>query len=352
MAVGDSVNVLEKGRAILRRENPYPWTQVRAEARILRRDVVFKITKTGFWEKHGKKPAPRGAVQKFTFDSKRRLDLVLRNTADLWESMITLTYPNEFPADGKEVKRHLAAFLQWLRRKKCAYLWVLEFQERQAPHFHILVKGQNGSAWLPKDDLKKEWFNIVASGDEKHLDQGAFIEIIRDEKEAAQYVAKFKKHGDTLRSYFPEAFKGTRGKIQDYFGKEDQKTVPAIYKNVGRFWGCSRLLEKVALMTEGEYAEVKKLLLPMVMEYTSKCTVWGFHWEWMGAGFVFVGGADTFREMLRQAIEIDAGGCPWKLYNGKARDKVKFISLEDRMRLEGQYTLDENIEPSYNEIGQ
>jgi hypothetical protein len=344
---GDSVNVLEKGRAVMRYRNPYPWTTVRAEARIMRRDVQIKISKTGFFAEHGNHDSHRTEIKGFSFQSKRRLDLVLRNTSDLWQIMVTLTYPNEFLTDGKTVKRHLSAFLQWLRRKRCAYLWVLEFQERGAPHFHVLVKGKDsGGAWLPKDELKREWFNIVGSEDKSHLDQGAFVETIKGEREAAQYVAKMKKHGRALAELFPDSFRGTRAKLQEYLGKDDQKRVPLTYRNCGRFWGCSRLLEKVALMTDGEFSTVKARLMPAIEEYSKNCQAWGFAWEWQGAGFTFVGGADFFREMLRQAVEFDSDSPPWNLYEPPA-PKPAFISVEDKLRLEGQYTLDGSIEPTF-----
>jgi len=60
-----------------------------------------------------------------------------------------------------------------------------------------------------------DWYNIVGSDDQAHLFAGTRVERIRKPDGAIRYAAK-------------------------YCSKKSQKVVPPGYKNVGRFWGCSR----------------------------------------------------------------------------------------------------------------
>ncbi len=156
-----------------------------------------------------KRRAKRSKIVKFTKKSAKNLRHLIRNSEDTWKVFITLTYPENFPCNGKETKAHLNAFLQYLRRKKIKYAWVLEFQSRGAPHYHII-----GSDFIPKAELAERWYRVVDSGDEKHLRAGTGIEAI-----------KSKGH--------------LYGYLSSYIKKLDQKTPPEGFENVGRFWGAS-----------------------------------------------------------------------------------------------------------------
>jgi len=101
----------------------------------------------------------RGVIKKYSFGASKRLKFVLRNTSHLMNVKLTLTYPNEFPMDGELVKKQLHNFLAWLRYYDCRYIWLLEFQERGAPHFHILVDKN-----IPYHDVAEIWYKIVDSG--------------------------------------------------------------------------------------------------------------------------------------------------------------------------------------------
>lgn len=153
--------------------------------------------------------------------SRQRLAFVANNTRIVFRSMITLTYPKEYPTDGKSVKAHLNAFLVWARRRfvSPSYLWFLEFQKRGAPHIHILLDYP-----MPQDDVQrfnlfqsvsKKWYETVDSGDLLHLMAGTRCERIRKPDGAARYCLK-------------------------YAYKTKQKCVPVGFRDVGRFWGCSR----------------------------------------------------------------------------------------------------------------
>jgi hypothetical protein len=134
--------------------------------------------------------------------------------------MMTLTYPRDYPSDGKTVKGHLNDFLLWLRKDigRFSYLWFLEFQRRGAPHFHILIDRDfrsHGVLSALRFRVSAEWYRIVGSGDSKHLAAGTRVEKIRKKEGARRYCVK-------------------------YAQKMKQKVVPKEYVNVGRFWGASR----------------------------------------------------------------------------------------------------------------
>src|SRR5262249_18057225 len=67
---------------------------------------------------------------------------------ELWD-MITLTYPQTFPTDGRQVHRDLQALLGRLQRRfgKLALIWKLEFQRRGAPHLMIFLQ-RPLSTWI------------------------------------------------------------------------------------------------------------------------------------------------------------------------------------------------------------
>jgi len=179
--------------------------------------------------------AVRGEIEEFSFQSRRRLAIVAANTPVTFRSFITLTYPKNFPSNGVEVKRHFNVFMKalWRRIGKSSYLWFLEFQRRGAPHFHMFLaydlphprkpmERRSGRVrktvavnWELQRWISATWFEIVGSGDEKHLRAGASWEVLEHPDGAARYVAK--------ESY-----------------KTFQKVVPKGYQDVGRFWGTSR----------------------------------------------------------------------------------------------------------------
>ena len=202
---------------------------------IYRQDVV--VVRRGRSHRHTEQPKPeRGKITMLSKKSRKRLAFIATNTRVTLQTMITLTYPDEFPTNGMIVKRNLDTFLKWAKRffKRPSYLWFLEFQRRGAPHIHLLLDYP-----LPQDVGKRldvltmvsvRWYEIVGSGDEKHLLAGTRVETIRKRDGAARYALK-------------------------YAYKCRQKAVPPAYQNVGRFWGCSRDLPpkapRVIPMDEG-----------------------------------------------------------------------------------------------------
>lgn len=182
------------------------------ELHVYLNDVVIKYHWRGIAPEL---PPERPPVTEFTKSSRKRLAFVASNTQAEFASMVTLTYPKKYPNDGTKVKRHLKLFIQRCRRRwePLGYLWFLEFQRRGAPHLHVLLTCKV----VTKDKLwaSGTWYEIVDSGDIKHLSAGTRTERIRKPNGARHYVVKY-------------AF------------KMKQKKVPKKFRNVGRFWGHSK----------------------------------------------------------------------------------------------------------------
>lgn len=116
---------------------------------------------------------PRAAILGLSAASARNLSFTARNLAGL-TVLATLTYPAAFPLDGSLVKSHWEKLRRWLAGQGLGGLWMLEFQERGAPHFHLLLNGP-----INKSRLALKWYQIVGSGDEQHLQAGTRVEAVR-----------------------------------------------------------------------------------------------------------------------------------------------------------------------------
>lgn len=161
---------------------------------------------------------PRGKISKFSAASRRRLQyLVSQVRKDQPVYFVTLTYPDNFPADPEKWKRDIDAFRKRFARRGWGAIWKIEFKRRKsgenigkvAPHFHLLVYGADYvKLW---HFCGNAWFEIVGSGDPKHKNVGTRVEYVRTVNGARKYIAK-------------------------YVGK-DQEDLDYECKEVGRFWG-------------------------------------------------------------------------------------------------------------------
>ena len=173
---------------------------------VLHRPLLFRSRK-------GKGTGNRRKIVMLTMKSLRALAFTASNTEADFKIMVTLTYPSTAPTDGKAVKRHLNAFLTALRRIRgnLGYLWFLEFQERGAPHFHILMS----TKYLSHKWVAHIWNRIAGDGSKEHLEAGTEVKRLRSAEKARHYAVKY-----AMKPY--------------------QKIVPVEYDDVGRFWSCSK----------------------------------------------------------------------------------------------------------------
>jgi hypothetical protein len=149
-------------------------------------------------------------------------------------SQLGLTYHNEWPTDGRECKRHLNLFLTHLRKlmPDTNYLWIMEFQKRNAPHYHLFLTSPRTPELAEK--LAQIWTNITSPNDKQALE--------------------FHKHPD---NWIPWAI-NTAQYLAKYLDKDAQKFIPPDYHSFGRFWGNSRALLKEPItiaLTELDHLE-------------------------------------------------------------------------------------------------
>jgi len=186
----------------------------------------------------------RSEIKILSRRSLSRLTFLVMTTRTRFASMLTLTYGQNYPIDGRRVKESINKFLVGMRRKfqGFEYIWFLEFQRRGAPHLHIVTTLSNTSIarrrvmakiWLNASSPGAYWYSDLKTRELKHTAQTVYgvhchekaWEMIRSPDGASRYVLK-------------------------YALKKSQKIVPRSYRNVGRFWG------KSAGVTPGDGEEI------------------------------------------------------------------------------------------------
>jgi len=189
------------------------------------------------------------------FSRRSRTNLRLAMAAFPWEeagarlALITLTYPEVFPMDGKVVRRHVKRFRERWRRAwgNPIGVWIREFQDRGAPHMHLYV-GLPVSCSMEEFEAwgSQAWYESVGSGDSRH-----------------------RRWGFDVR---PVAFGSVEQNVQrvcDYFwresGKYGQKKPPEGFENLGCYWGCwgaKPHWETVGIPAR-EWFEIRRVLLAL-----------------------------------------------------------------------------------------
>lgn len=167
----------------------------------------------------------RGEIEIFSPHSASRLTRLARNASPALISQFCLTYHQANP-DGKTAKKHLDTWLKALRRAApgVGYLWILEFQSRGVPHFHVwLTCPYSVDLWKR---LGKAWNRIAEPDSPQHL--WWHTEERTDPKT-----------GKVQRSFLNWDMNGA-GYLRKYMSKEAQKCVPAGFGWCGRFWGATR----------------------------------------------------------------------------------------------------------------
>jgi len=182
----------------------------------------------------------RGEVVEFSARSRSRmLQSIARidqrtTVLDGW--FITLTYPDAWPCDSREYKADLDAWRKRVLRcyPKAWWYWRLEYQQRAAPHFHLLVFGMDNPStnWL-----RGIWYKIVAGGDPAHWRYGTKIDQLHSWKEAARYAAK-------------------------YASKIDEGPTPL---RPGRFWGIANRRERHETILDAPISETEFYVLRRLM---------------------------------------------------------------------------------------
>jgi hypothetical protein len=173
----------------------------------------------------GSNLAKRSNIGIFSSASQERLSWVYFQGP--WESMITLTYHNDFP-NRKESKRQMNVVLQYLRRKNVKYLWVLEFQKRGVPHYHVWLNKKYDDCALSIDlPGENSWRGIMKTW------LKASNQI--NDKEAVDFHLHQKSYTDWVVNLKCNYAK-------KYASKKEQKGLPVGVDRYGRWWGSSNNL--------------------------------------------------------------------------------------------------------------
>lgn len=193
---------------------------------------ALRIVRESHVEKKGSPPV-RGEIDNFSDKSRSRLRFVAGNTCIPLVSQFCMTYHNSNP-DGRTVKRHLNAFLTKFRKHypSVHYLWILEFQTRGVPHFHLYTSLPHTTNGL-HEFLAKSWHRIAEPSSPEHL--------------------RFHLHPRNFTAWDMTS----PGYLTKYLEKQNQKHVPEGFTGCGRFWGHSRDL--VAIPEISTLDDVKAL---------------------------------------------------------------------------------------------
>jgi hypothetical protein len=173
----------------------------------------------------------------------------------------TLTYPGQYPKDGKDLKRQLDNLSKRLMRfgsdyGGLAFVWKLEFQKRGAPHYHLIVVTER-PLFLPdfRSWLSTAWADIVRKWmEEKQLDPDLIQTEYDNHVKAGIEADPVKKSKAGMISYLALYIGGKEKKK----AKEYQHHLPEEYSNVGRWWGIygkqlKKNNTKIKILTEEEF---------------------------------------------------------------------------------------------------
>jgi len=158
----------------------------------------------------------RKSITEFSKSSRKNFLKNIFSRSSYPSLFLTLTYPNKYPADSKEWKRHLDNFFRSFSDKfpNAWFFWKLEPQKRGAPHFHLIGDlGAEIKVSLLRAYVKLLWYRTCKTGDIKHLSAGTQVDFINDS------IGK-------MRAY-----------VCKYVGKAVTGHIYEKWQRPGRFWG-------------------------------------------------------------------------------------------------------------------
>lgn len=187
--------------------------------------------------------AKRSCISSFSRQSRSRLmDLFHRLEIKRLAIFVTLTYPEGFP-NAKTAKANLRAFFKRIERlhpsKAISAIWRLEFQERGAPHIHIVFFNL---PFTPKEKIQSMWDEIIGG-----VRSFTRIEGIYSNKKLMNYLSKYVakvEPSDVVQPRFPEPTEDEllRADEPDSDSGFNTLTYLSAYvfkygENIGRVWG-------------------------------------------------------------------------------------------------------------------
>lgn len=216
-----------------------------------------------------RKSGKREEVRYLSRRSLHRLAFLVGESAVEFKSILTLTYSSDFPVSGLTVKQNWNRMRTYLSRLqgKFDYLWFLEFQKRGAPHLHVLLSFAP-SEWT-RHRVAVEWSLIVS----------------RETIDTRRKVYKVHNHPNQWELIRKED--GAKRYALKYALKTEQKKVPVAFRDVGRFWGCSRSVkDTIPAPMEKEITSAE--LISYLRDVGHK----SWRWEWLPKHIFLVGGKE------------------------------------------------------------
>lgn len=180
---------------------------------------------------------PRGEIRAFSRASRRRL-MVLLNSIDRSRVaapvFVTLTYPRVWPVCHEDRKRHLDAFRKRLEREfgRFPCIWRLEFQERGAPHYHLLLFLE-APLFRLRRFISLAWYEVCGRLSPSHLRAGTRVERSRSWRGVNAYASKYVAKLETLSPDVPSPgrFWGVwRREMLPIVYEDTQLTLPQFFK--------------------------------------------------------------------------------------------------------------------------
>jgi len=152
--------------------------------------------------------------------------------------------------DGGKAKKDLNHMLVSMRRVfgPFEYVWVIEFQERGACHFHL------ATTLKPPSNLERSIFSSIWSRISTPYSWPYWSVYWQDGRILPKKLLSTDKAVREVHLH-PDQWSPIRRRdgVARYFAKYanklEQKAVPDFYRNIGRFWGASRGIK----LPEGKY---------------------------------------------------------------------------------------------------
>jgi len=242
-------------------------------------NLIAKPDKNIKWGEKQNPPRKRGKIVRYSEESKRRYRFLLRNTQKLWSHEMEVSYPADFPMDGKKVKNDIRLLKESLDRKYPGIVWTwrLGFQQERgkkglgyAPHIHFLIDRPVYYKWLAK-----RWYEIVGSGDPDHLKAGTHVDKIKNVGKMINYMVT-------------------------YMADDKETIVPEGFEDVGRFWGVKRgIVECEEFKKIAPYGVVSRKMRPFRRWAKAEYRSMGYKWKWQGLGFTALNGRRFFDALMK-----------------------------------------------------
>lgn len=197
---------------------------------------------------------PRGHVTEFSRASRRRLMKLLASIdkeAVEIPLFLTLTYPAAYPEDAPTVASHLRAFRERLVRRygKRPGIWRKEYQRRGAPHLHVMIWVDADLAELRRW-VSRAWYEVVGSGDERHLRAGTQVQQVKSWRGVRGYAAKYMGKIETLRAGAPSGCVRMSGSAGRQWGVWYRALLPITaheyYLNLRSFFRLRRCFRRLS----------------------------------------------------------------------------------------------------------